>query len=371
MNKLSLRKLALIACALVLSAACVVIMVSSEAAVTASTLNYAQKEQERSVRLAAESIGRDMSAEALDALYDGVSYWFIYAGDTVVFERNAATTAGLRGMGLGEVAEHYSRLGGEKMTELYAAFAGAEGAISVAAVKDKAAGTEMISALAVTVDGERYILGRSTLQSYIFASANIGGYLLRGRIAVIILAVLLPAAVFAGILLISAREKKINALEAELVVRNKAFHQAPQTQSQCGQTAADSVYDEATGAYSSSFLDAFIEKLGQKKLRSQAVIISTHDYYANYYQYNKQIAEEKLATLVHWIIDEVGLNGICARLEGGCFAVILTGEGVDFGIAERLKSRLQNENLTIHIGEISSEIKAAMSEALIKVFGNY
>ncbi|MDD3959749.1 MAG: hypothetical protein PHF65_06100 [Oscillospiraceae bacterium] len=273
------------------------------------------------MRAEAEST-EDVIGIVREAPATGTRYWMLFTESGPLFERDADTSSLVSGMRFEDLEEYYLRQGGRGVPPFIALIRGGE-SFSAVFSKDVTLGNELITAEYFELDGVRYCVCTSILQSYIFSSAKIGERASMLRILVYSVCALLICSV--GYLSLSSRRKsiKIRMLQDELIGKNLFI------QSELGSTrgrpadTSTSIKDPGTGFYSPDFYEALLLKMTLKRVSPVGVII------VRITNLREKIAGTGIPSVEELILKTAAViqthasdADVCARLSATEFAII-------------------------------------------------
>ena len=337
------------------------------------------KENEYVVRLVADTIeataaNADQAAEIASAQpADGARYWFLLSSDSVIFERDAETTAALAGKSFDKAEDYYVRSGGSGVGTLFDLFRNGKD-FSAVVTKSSAVGSEIISARFLEIGGERFCLGMSVSKSYMFSSSGIGRHV--QYLDTLVLALCAAALALIAWFSISVRKKaaKVQILQNDLRGKNilvqeqgeKMFESAPEDDSKSD--------DTLSGLYNRKFFDAFVGKLSQKGISNVGIIyIRISNLAALGYEKGFAFTNRIVSDAARIVASYTTSADICARISKNEFAIVQCGAtasqtmqsaGELSGELKRLDSDAAfaaGWSHTAEAGTLDSAIKAAMA----------
>lgn len=295
---------------------------------------YMQGVAVRNVALA-EQMANDLTSHASDAVSveqilsqahsDGVSYWSLYANDSVVYEKNDTRTDELSGMSMNELTDEYIRTGGTGIQELIRQIRSGE-SFSVLMVKDVAIGNELISGAFVEINGEPYCVTISIMQSYLLSTTGYASAQIQLRILVAVSLLLLVAAVSYLSILNYRKSIELLRLKREMKDKNILIQEQGDRLFADSDVRSDEVSDIRTGLYSEDFFRACMERLPARNVSEVGFLSIRLDQMALLYgQFGYQTVTTLIQNAAEVLTKNLSSKEIAARIGKAEFAVIVIG----------------------------------------------
>ena len=263
---------------LMISVFAILFLNSQTDAMRKGAMESAAKDNEYTVQLMAERLsasakdGKEAAEILASTGASGTRYWFLYSGDTCLFEKNAEVTEVLSGLTFSQIKDSYIRSGGRGI-DSYMTLLSAGNNFSAVTLKDSAIGSELISVRFISIGGATYALGASILQSYLVSTAHMGERIYLLRILTIALCLLLSGvtAYFA----LSSRKKsiQIRTLRNDLMNKNVLVQDQGEKLFEAQSGENDPTEDALTGLYNADFFKTLLEKISARKLLDTGFIV--------------------------------------------------------------------------------------------------
>ncbi len=309
-------------------------------------------------RIAEEAADESEAAEIIEAAPpSGTRYWFLLSSDAVVFERDAAVTAKVASMSYSDLEDYYIRNGGSGARKLVELINLGED-FSAVVTKDSALGSEIISAVFIEIGGERFCIGTSVLQSYMFSTAKIGERIFILRTMTLLLCLVLAALTSYFASVNYRKTLKIHKLQDELKDKNIHVQEQEKRLSDAYSDDANKSNDAFTGLYNRKFFDAVTAKLSERNAEKIGIIFIRIDNLAKLksdkgYAFANQLIMETADSLKK----HGTAKDICARIRVNVFAVI---------------SLDTTNRLTLqHQKKLLNELKALYPDAIVTAGSSY
>jgi diguanylate cyclase (GGDEF)-like protein len=286
----------------------------------------------------------------------GSRYWFFYAEDRVIFEKDTETTRNIVGKNMMELEQFWKLQGGtdlEAFDELIVE--GRNGTVVLSKKND--AGDEIISIKHFSVDDQGYYLGMSTQKSYVMSAARVNEHIL--YLWTFSALVSLDITVFSLLLClrIYKHQKESEKLKKSIVDKSlqiQELNQKLNIKSEAVQNA--SIYDNLTKLYNRKFFDNLLSRINHELLMPVSIVLldinglgqlnATEGYNAG------DELLEKTAEILHKACID---TDVVARTGSSEFVILMTStkESEAYGTARniwRQFASLDNTGQTLSIG---------------------
>jgi len=302
-----------------------------------------------------------------------VRYWFLLSSEALVFERSADTTAAIGLLNYSGLEDYYVRKGGRNVAGFFELIRAGED-FSAVVVKDSSFRSELISVRFFTIGGEKYCVGTSVSQSFMFSAAKLGERIITLKIITLVMcaALILVTAAYSF-----ANRKKaltISILQNDLTNKNILVQGHGEKLAAIESDSFEKSDDTPTGLYNRKFFEAVIIKLSARKTENVGIIyIRLSNLMALNY-------EKGFAFTDQIIIDTAGKfksyateKDICAHISKNEFVMLkfnTTGDETHH-TAQKLYDELRKSNPTIDVAAGSSfksedmTIEATLDAALV------
>ncbi|MBN1891368.1 MAG: GGDEF domain-containing protein [Clostridiales bacterium] len=264
----------------------------------------------------------DVGSIVRNAPATGTRYWMLFSEQGPLFERNADTTSMIAGNSYTELENYYLRQGGSGVSAFIELIQNGE-FFSAVVTKDVTLGNEIISADYVEINGQRYCVCTSVLQSFLFSSARIGERAMMLRVLVIAFCALLVTTV--ALLGSSVRSKTmiIRKLRDELIEKNLLIHNDIGSGGKGIDAHKEATYDSQTGLHALGFYEAFMMKLTQRRVSPIGfIVVRISNYYDMVTEKGADYADKAVRKTAAILLMHTDDTDMAARLSVNEFALV-------------------------------------------------
>lgn len=286
----------------------------------------------------------------------GSRYWFFYAFDHVIFEKDAETTRNVAGKNMTELERYWKLQGGSGMESFEEMLSEGRNGSAVFS-KDNKTGNEIVSVRYFTVGDREYFLGMSTLQSYVMSTARVNEHIL--YLWTFSALVSLDILIFSLLLClrIYRHQKESERLNKSIVDKSLQIQELNlklSSKSEAVQNA--SVYDSLTKLYNRKFFDNLLSRVNHDLLKPVSIVILDINGLGQLNAAEGYNAGDKLLEKTSEILHKVCIDtDVVARTGSSEFTILMTAtkEAEAYGTARNIKRQfasLDNAELTLSIG---------------------
>jgi diguanylate cyclase (GGDEF)-like protein len=252
----------------------------------------------------------------------GTRYWFMLSSEALIFEKNADITADLAGMTYRELSDAYIRNGGSGGSEFYAMIEKGQEFTAVV-TKDRKDGRELISVTFIEVSGQKYCIGTSILQNYMYSTGKIGERIFMLRVMTLVMCCILVA--LASYYSYANRKKaiQIRVLKHDLTEKNMLVQEQGERMFETDADVTDQSADQLTGLYNRKFFDAVIAKMTTRNVENVGFIfIRIDNLHTLHYENGFASTNRLLVDTAKHIGSSTTDKDICARVSKNEFAIL-------------------------------------------------
>lgn len=323
-----LTEFLMIVTALLISVFAILFLNSQTDAMRKGFMEAAAKDNEYTVQMMADQINGSAAngKEAAEILAvhgaSGTRYWFLYSGDTCLFEKNADVTASLSGLTYSQIKDSFLRNGGRGV-DSFMTLLSAGSDFSAVTLKDSAAGSELISVRFITIGSEKYALGSSVLQSYLLTTSHMGERIFLLRILTAALCLLVSGATVYFALSSRKKDIQIRALRNDLMNKNVLVQDQGEKlfETQAGDN--DPTEDAVTGLYNAEFFKTLLAKLSARKLSDTGfIVVRIENLNEITYERGFAFSSRLLSDTASEFLKLAGDKDLCARTAKNEFVMV-------------------------------------------------
>lgn len=307
------------------------------------------------------------------ALISASKYYFLFSGDTLIFEKDDQTTAEIAGAKIADLVREWKLQGGEGIEGLETLLAQEKNGTKVFS-RNSQDGPEIVSIEIFTINNVRYILGLSTQEDYVLRISNASEHLTY--------IFLLTAAFTAATLLLSLSlglkiyfsTRKSNKANLEIFDKNHQIQSLEEKLTNKSDTAQKaSIYDSITGLYNPKFFDAMLPKLKEDLFWPVSSLVICVNGLATVHEHSGYFTSDELMVKIANIVEKSCIEtDIAARTNYNEITVIMvnTEEEDGYAFAENIRRQFLGvcdlPNVSLSFGIAQAKEKGYAIESIIE-----
>lgn len=274
------------------------------------------------------------------AIISASKYYFLFSGNTLIFEKDEQTTAEIYGAKISDLIREWKLQGGQDIEGFETLLAQGKNGTKIFSRNSQDV-REIVSIEIFTVNNVRYILGLSTQEDYVLRISNVSKHLTY--------IMLLTAAFTAATLLLSLslglkiyfsarrnnkanleifdKNHQIQSLEEKLVKKSDAAQKA-------------SIYDSITGLYNPKFFDAMLPKLKEDLFWPVSSLVICVNGLATVHEHSGYFTSDELMVKIANVVEKSCIEtDIAARTNYNEITVMMvnTDEEDGYAFAENIR----------------------------------
>lgn len=303
-----------------------------------------------------------------DAPASSVRYWFLLSPEALVFERNADTTAAIGYLSYSELEDYYVRQGGQNAAAFFELInAGKD--FSAVVIKDSSFRSELISVRFLDIGGEKYCVGTSVSQSFMFSAAKLGERIITLKIITLAMcsALILVTAFYS--FLNRRKTITISILQNDLINKNILVQEHGERLAAIESDGFDKNDDTPTGLYNRKFFNTVITKLSARKTENVGIIyIRISNLMALNYEKGFAFTSQIIMDTAEKVKSHATEKDICSHISKNEFVMLKfnTTDDETLQTAQKLYEdiRMSNSFIEVAAGSSFKTENMTMEEAL-------